>query len=388
MKIQSPKEWKDGLTQNSNKVQSPSEWLKTAPEYKPTLGQKVAKGTGQVAKAIVSPVVTTVARPFQAVSALAGGDLDKIDKFNLGGLIAPIPRSNEDLKKDVGRAIQTAAFALPTGKIATRLGGGLAAKSATFGAEGAIFGAGASLEEGNELFSSETAKTVGLTTGIGAVLPIIGAGISKTFGKTARKVPEVIPETQIEKPLEKTVARQVEEVIPEYKTKIPKRAEVSKSPELITKENQALDDLILDSTKIFDEKIKTDPVFKESTYKQYRIDTDNLVAANGIDDTIDIVMGKKPNTTTTPTTAIAELLKTNPNLTKAQKVRLANTFPKSKAGAELGGININKPIIDDPIEFARIQNQKLKSNIEKSIKNKSITRETVVKWLDSIQCTL
>ena len=102
---------------------------------------------------------------------LTGNDLpnEKIDAFAqkipiIGGLIAPAPNNAADVEKDVGRAAETVA-----------LGTGAPI------AGGALFGAGASLEQGNDLLSAQTA----LNTVLGGVAGGLGAKVlaSKWVGR-------------------------------------------------------------------------------------------------------------------------------------------------------------------------------------------------------------
>src|SRR3990167_5037432 len=113
-------------------------------------------------KTLVKAPATIVARPFQLAAELIipGDNTEAIDKFSkekLGGFVAPIPKNFADVKKDVGRGVQTVAFGLP----------GLASG-------GAAFGIGASLEQGNDLFSTETAFQTALGVGGAKVLGFVG----------------------------------------------------------------------------------------------------------------------------------------------------------------------------------------------------------------------
>lgn len=228
---------------NSSFISASDFKSKLPKKKKSTLG-RVASGIGDVAKAIVSPVATTVARPFQAAAMLGGASTEDIDKFTLGGLIAPTPKSGGDVIKDVGRSIQTAAFGLPVTKstslfnktinpISTKVGTSIigsnkltpqAIKSAKLPStaigtaiEGGIFGLGADLEQGS------SGKNTLLGAGIGGALPYVGAGLSKAFGKTTSKVAPVIEKTTTKTddiitktPKEKTVKEIAKESKNEY----------------------------------------------------------------------------------------------------------------------------------------------------------------------------
>ncbi len=127
-----------------------------------------------VAKSLVSAPATMLARPIQAGAELLGAkseDVDRVTKNLTGGIVAPVPENFSDVKKDVGRGIETVA---------------LGAGSPVAG--GAAFGAGNSLEQGNDLFSGQTAFQTVLGAGAGKVLQLIGTPILNTAGKAIGKV--------------------------------------------------------------------------------------------------------------------------------------------------------------------------------------------------------
>lgn len=136
--------------------------------------KEIPKDPGMLAsfaKGIFSAPATIVARPFQAAAAIAGADNAQIDEFTkkiplVGGLIAPTPNNAGDVVKDVGRAAQTVA-----------LGTGAPI------AGGALFGAGASLEQGNDLLSVETAFNAALGGVGGKVLQVVGKPLLNAAGK-------------------------------------------------------------------------------------------------------------------------------------------------------------------------------------------------------------
>lgn len=122
-----------------------------------------------MAKAIVSPVATMLARPFQAGAALLGASGESIDKWtknNLGDWVAPTPKNMGDLKQDVGRGMQTVALGM--GPVSG----------------GAAFGTGMSLEQGNDLVSTETAINAGLGLAGGKLLDLVGKPLLNGAGKT------------------------------------------------------------------------------------------------------------------------------------------------------------------------------------------------------------
>lgn len=161
-----------------------------------------------IAKGIVKPVATMVARPIQAIAALGGADADTIDaatKKVAGDWVAPTPRSGTDVLKDVGRGIETVALGAGTGGLKagqTVLGKTVPKAFQTPGAielaksgavklglkegtkYGAIGGFGAGLEDDPTNLGTVAGKTAfGAVLGgaTGAAIP----AVSKAFGKTA-----------------------------------------------------------------------------------------------------------------------------------------------------------------------------------------------------------
>jgi len=121
-----------------------------------------------MAKAIVSPVATMLARPFQAGAELLGASAEDVNKFtkgNFGDWVAPVPENLGDLKKDVGRGMQTVALGM--GPVSG----------------GAAFGTGMSLEQGNDLMSTETAINAGLGLAGGKLLDLVGKPLLNGAGK-------------------------------------------------------------------------------------------------------------------------------------------------------------------------------------------------------------
>lgn len=119
-----------------------------------------------LAKGIVEPVATMVARPLQAGAELLGAseeDVNKATKNIAGDWVAPVPHNFGDVTKDVGRAAQTVALGMPAKGI---LGAA---------AMGATSGAGAGLEQTGTL---EGAAKGGL---FGAGAGAIGGGIAKVL---------------------------------------------------------------------------------------------------------------------------------------------------------------------------------------------------------------
>lgn len=132
-----------------------------------------ANAIGGLAKSVVSAPATILARPVQAVAELAGASDTDVNKWTdklTGGLVSHVPENAGDVEKDVGRGIQTVALGL--GPIAG----------------GAAFGLGNSLEQGNDLFSVQTALQTVLGAGAGKVLDLIGKPVFNAAGKAIGKV--------------------------------------------------------------------------------------------------------------------------------------------------------------------------------------------------------
>lgn len=154
----------------------------------PAVPQAPEKPDGLL-KSIVKAPLTMVARPIQAAAvgtaSLFGGEaaanrtanaLDDFSKDKLGGFVAPIPREASDVKKDVGRAAQTVSYAAP----------GLATG-------GALFGLGSSLEQGNDLFSVDTAFQTALGAGGAKVAGLVGSPLLNAAGKVVGKItPQIL----------------------------------------------------------------------------------------------------------------------------------------------------------------------------------------------------
>lgn len=130
------------------------------------------------AKSVISAPLTMLARPIQAGAELLGAsdkDVNDISSKISGGLIAPTPQNYGDVGKDIGRAAQTVALGL--GPISG----------------GALFGAGNSLEQGNDLLSAQTAFQTALGAGGGKLLDFVGKPLLNAAGKVIGKItPDVL----------------------------------------------------------------------------------------------------------------------------------------------------------------------------------------------------
>lgn len=191
--------------------------------------EKEPFSVGKLAKEIVSPVTTMIARPFQAAQLGAemvrqsrqnpeleanaqkyndeayailsqlktmpeGPEKDKMraegerlnnlaqyysgrlsknasyQPFSTETLVKEAPQNFADVKKDVGRGVQTVAFGL--GPVSG----------------GAAFGAGMSLEEGNDLLSFDTLLYTAFGAGAGKAADIIGKPLLNASGKVIGKI--------------------------------------------------------------------------------------------------------------------------------------------------------------------------------------------------------
>lgn len=198
-------------------------------EEKKTLGDKVKSVGKEIVKGIVSPVVTTVARPFQAAAELAGVSDEKVNSVSKkisGGYIAPTPQNTSDVVKDVGRAIQTVL--LGAGGSALK-GASLAKTVATEGAIGAGFGASAALEQGGtDTTAKDILKSSAIGGTVGALAPVALKGISKllNLSKVAPAVEDV--STKVDGVVAPKVEPTTPKVnIPESPAQLPERTQTS-----------------------------------------------------------------------------------------------------------------------------------------------------------------
>jgi len=129
-------------------------------------------------KGVVSPVATMLARPFQAGAELMGASAETVNSYtkgNFGDWVAPVPQNFSDVKKDVGRGLQTVALGLSPA------------------AGGAAFGSGMSLEQGNDLLSWETAFNTALGAVGGKAIDLVGRPLLNSAGKVVGKItPQIL----------------------------------------------------------------------------------------------------------------------------------------------------------------------------------------------------
>ena len=136
-------------------------------------------GFGGFIKSLISAPATIIARPFQAGAELLGASAEQVNRVTrriAGDLVAPVPESFADVKKDIGRGIQTVAFGA-AGPVSAGIG----------------LGVGGALEQGEDLFSAQTAFQAVLGGAGGKVLGLIGKPLLNTAGKVVGKItPKVI----------------------------------------------------------------------------------------------------------------------------------------------------------------------------------------------------
>lgn len=132
-----------------------------------------------IAKGIISPVATMLARPIQAGAELLGAsaeDVNRVTKNIAGDWVAPVPESFKDVAKDVGRAAQTVALGLPVGGVSQGIKAGLLA------------GAGSGLESEGTLGGALKGATIGLLLGgAGGVISKVFDVLPKSLTETAFK---------------------------------------------------------------------------------------------------------------------------------------------------------------------------------------------------------
>lgn len=135
-----------------------------------------SSGVSGFVKSLVSPTATLLARPIQAVAELAGASDEQVNaatKKIAGDVVAPVPENGADVKKDVGRGIETVA-----------LGAGPEAPALA----GAAFGAGSSIEQGNDIFGLKTAFDAVLGAAGGKVLDLVGKPLFNIAGKVVGEI--------------------------------------------------------------------------------------------------------------------------------------------------------------------------------------------------------
>lgn len=122
-----------------------------------------------LARDIITPPATMLARPIQLGAQLAGVSDEDINKASAkvpfigeGGAL-DLPKGKEGILKDLGRGAQTLALGLPVTKLVGALGAG------------ALMGGGSALERG------EDAKGVATESGIGALAGLAGKGLTKAL---------------------------------------------------------------------------------------------------------------------------------------------------------------------------------------------------------------
>lgn len=123
-----------------------------------------------------APLVEKLKSMLDETQALQGKTTDEINfKPTSGGIVAPAPENFSDVKKDVGRGVETVALGL--GPVAG----------------GAALGTGNSLEQGNNLFSTKTLTNAAIGAGGGKLLGLVGKPLMDVTGKVIGKItPDII----------------------------------------------------------------------------------------------------------------------------------------------------------------------------------------------------
>lgn len=173
-------------------------------------------------------------------------------KPTAGGVIAEAPQNLADVKKDVGRGIQTVAFGMPG-----------------IGSAGAAFGIGSSLEQGNDLFSLQTALEGTLGAAGGKVLGLIGKPIFNVAGKVVGEItPKYIQDivSQGTKAIEEFAAQH--EILPQGV-----RTLTDKAGQKITKVGNVATEAIKEELKPITSKVKGvfSPNFETSANKAFPV---------------------------------------------------------------------------------------------------------------------
>lgn len=252
------------LNKVDSAVQDVLSKLGNLPVTPPTLGEKVIGVGKELVKGAVEPVLTMAARPIQLAAELLGASDEQVNEFtktHFGDWIAPTPQNAGDVYKDVGRGIQTALTAGfgATAKSALGLASSkgitpalkLLAKEGAL--EGAGFGLGASMEQGNDIVSKNTLKNVALGAGIGAITPVALRGASKLLKGKGTKVASEVAE-EVTTPIDTT------------STTIPPSSVIPETPKVtpdadgfIPYQPPKQKELINDSVKYLNEQIKINP---------------------------------------------------------------------------------------------------------------------------------
>jgi len=272
---------KPKIATTSPEVSSLSFADKIKPKSSPVQTEQQGGMVGNILKSIVTAPATMIARPFQAAQSavqLAGtyGNKEKAQRANelndeayrlsltlrtarpeekqaiksriqnlqrqasefsgglsedatwrpsAGGIVAEAPENFSDVKKDVGRGIQTVALGVPSAPLTA----------------GAAFGFGSSLEQGNDVFSVDTLTNTLVGMGLGKATELIGKPLLNAVGKVIGTItPKVL------KDLTSKGAGAVQNFMKHHEILGGALKPVS---EKITSAAQAVDDTIVGKTK-------------------------------------------------------------------------------------------------------------------------------------------
>lgn len=411
---------------------------------KPTLGDRINKGAEKVTNFFGG----------KALSEAIGASIARSRATEEEKQYIEAPTAKQTLASAGELALNLATLPVGGGAVKGAMAAAKASKAVKYGklaAEGALLtGASSglrSVQEGNDLFSKETAKQTLIGGAIGATAgPVLGF-LGNQVGKLGKRgVKEVLPETG--DIVDDIIPNKIDEVMPSKlspqdklkvysqkqgyepyvpteelptiqmgnvpKTELPtvqigeptpKKVKgdftyepiVEPKPTPVTKTvSDIVEPKVIKETKqttknTYDfnesqitkaeEFIKrTDPEFESGSLPKYK------EAFNQLDrnDLVDIATGVKKAPENIPATVVKSLTKELPDLTKAERNRLAkSTFVQSKAGSELSGARYLKDeVIKDPYTYTA---QKQKELIDKALE-KGYTSKTISRFLDDLEC--
>jgi hypothetical protein len=138
-------------------------------QQNPNIAQQIYQG-------IAGPALNLIARPVQAVQTALGQEPST-------GKLLGVEITEPDIQKDFGRALETIALGIPAGKLWKLV------------TAGGLFGAGAAIEEGEDIFSKETVTEAGFGAftagGLGVGSKILGKTLSKGVQKVKNPIAEI-----------------------------------------------------------------------------------------------------------------------------------------------------------------------------------------------------
>jgi len=291
----------------------------------PSTLSKVGGFAKDVAIDIGKTLTYTPQRLAQAGLALSGKTPEQQNRATqsvLGPLAIPVPTKTTlgEAGKEVGRAIQLPALALPVNTIKSALGAG------------AVFGTGQALESGDP-FSKQGLTTAAATTAVTGAIPIVGKQLGKLFGKKAVPVEETLAKTEVRAP--HTVP---ETVVPTVTKPAPLRGEVPPIEPGTIKISQVIENLkntkvtVRQGTNILKELSQNNPsgnFTKAEIVKAFQ---------NNLPQTTKGIMGNFKRGKIPPTESTGIVSPTMPVSTKVATETPLNIAPKTRVGEVAGGV--------------------------------------------------